>query len=75
MPGSIYRMVGWNWFPNIADRQAMADIAGIGILMQVLFLIFFLFRLGTLTGKGRSWLFPTPEAESFKRQQKRRRGH
>jgi hypothetical protein len=71
----IYRMADWHWLPNIADRQAMADIAGIGIFMQVFFLIFFLFRLGTLTGKGRSWLFPTAEAESFKRRRKRIRGH
>lgn len=71
----VYRLAGWNWFPNLTDREAMADIAGIGILMQVFFLIFFLFRIGTLTGKGRSWLFPTAEAETFKRRRKRLRGH
>lgn len=71
----VYRVVGWNWLPNLTDREAMADIAGIGILMQVFFLIFFLFRIGTLTGRGRSWLFPTAEAETFKRRRKRLRGH
>ena len=71
----IYRLAGWHWFPNLADREAMADIAGIGILMQVFFLIFFVFRIGMLTGKGRSWLFPTAEAESHKRRRKRVRGH
>lgn len=71
----IYWLVGWHWFPNITDREAMTDIAGIGMLMQVFFLVFFLFRLGMLTTKGRSWLFPTAEAETFKRRRKRLRGH
>lgn len=71
----VYRLVGWNWFPDITDRQAMSQIAGIGVLMQAFFLVFFLFRLGMITGKGKSWLFPTPEAEAFKRRRKKMRGH
>ena len=46
-----------------------------GVLMQAFFLVFFLFRLGMITGKGKSWLFPTPEAEAFKRRRKKMRGH
>ena len=53
----------------------MTQIAGIGVLMQVFFLVFFLFRLGMITGRGKSWLFPTPEAEAFKRRRKKMRGH
>lgn len=70
-----YRVVGWNWFPDITDRQAMTQIAGLGVMMQVFFLVFFLFRLGMITGRGKSWLFPTPEQEAFKRRRKRMRGH
>jgi hypothetical protein len=71
----VYRMTGWTWFPNLMDRQAMTQIAGLGVMMQAFFLIFFLFRLGSITGKGKSWLFPTPEQEAFKRRRKRMRGH
>lgn len=71
----IYRVSGWGWFPDLTDRQAMTQIAGFGILMQAFFLIFFLFRLGTMTGRGKSWLFPTAEQEAYKRRRKRMRGH
>ncbi len=71
----VYRLSGSTWFPNLTDRQAMTQIAGLGVMMQAFFLVFFLFRLGTITGKGKSWLFPTPEQEAFKRRRKRMRGH
>ena len=60
--------------PNLLDRQVMTDMAAIGIFMQIFFLVFFLVRLTTLTGKGKNWLFPTPEEEAFKQRRKRIRG-
>lgn len=70
----IYRLLSWNWFPNLMNPQEMAQIAGIGVMMQIFFLVFFLFRLTTLTGKGKNWLFPNPQEEAWKRRRKRIRG-
>jgi hypothetical protein len=53
-----YRLSGANWMPNLLDRQALNDLV----------------RLTTLTGKGKNWLFPTPEEEAWKQRRKRVRG-
>ena len=70
----VYHVGDWHWFPNLLDRRALTEMAGIGLLMQLMFPVFFLLRVVTLTGKGKRWLFPTAAEEAAKRRRQRIQG-
>lgn len=68
-----YRMLGWNWFPDISDRDAMTQLAGVGAFVQIFFVGWMVFRFARIGGKGARWLFPDVEEEHRKRARKQRR--
>lgn len=70
----LYQVLNWTWFPSGFGRDALMQMAGIGVFMQILFMGFIVMRLASMTSRGRNWLFPTPQQEAMKRRRKRMQG-
>ncbi|MDQ3694039.1 MAG: hypothetical protein M3464_10470 [Chloroflexota bacterium] len=68
-----YRMMAWNWFPDISNRDALTQMAGIGAFIQIFFIGWMFFRFARISGKGARWLFPDVEQEHRKQVRKQRK--
>ncbi|MDQ3412481.1 MAG: hypothetical protein M3509_10240 [Chloroflexota bacterium] len=68
-----YRMMAWNWFPDISNRDALTQMAGIGAFIQIFFIGWMFFRFARISGKGARWLFPDVEQEHRKQVRKQQR--
>lgn len=70
----VYRINDWHWFPDHLNRRALRGVAGIGLVMQLMYPVFMVMRIVNLTDIGKRWLFPTAAGETVRRRRKRIRG-